>query len=388
MFVLFLSRGPSLPCFVRLHILSNPKVATVSNPVRSCPAQSQQTIHSDPTSPWRPICRYLPVDRQWRRRSVSPLCPAVLCRAVRPWCGPVRPGAAPFPRRPRRDGRRDGRSIRLGSVLVRDGRIMTSSAVLLVTLLTAASGAGAVAAVAAGAGQRYPIDSLPRAASLQRSDRLVNSFQRSSGTDAAADRTGSAADVTGGEAADVHGSSERLPRVLRPSGGTVDVRLTNSSVGLKKEHVASQIHAVTPPNQESLRGEHASVSSGRSGAVNWPDAGEDDLIDLRFITISNNSTLLREAYTALAVIGKIVLTVLLLCLAVSVFFALGVIGNTSQVYNRYGHYDPYSPWGPYTANGAIDQPGYDGRALGTGEAGGGGGGLDTGETSVCTHTRT
>ncbi|KAF0306289.1 hypothetical protein FJT64_022168 [Amphibalanus amphitrite] len=78
------------------------------------------------------------------------------------------------------------------------------------------------------------------------------------------------------------------------------------------------------------------------------------------------SAVAQTVITGLLIAGKIVLTLLVLCLVVGLFFALGVVGHSSPVYNRYGHYDPYSPWAPYTANGAIDQPGYKGRALDSG----------------------
>ena len=258
---------------------------------------------------------------------------------------------------------------------------MPSSVVLLVTLLSAT--------VTAAFAQQPPTSSNQRAALLHRSDRLVNGFQRSSvdetnpatigtdpaavGTDATAIGTDAAADRTDRTAADALSILQILPRVLDISNAAEKVRLSDTSLESQKEHVTSHNSSVTSPNQVTSRSddEHDPLSSDRGLPASWTDISVDDIIDPRIVIISSNNTLLQEAYTALAVIGKIVLALLFLCVAVSVFFALGVIGNSSQVYNRYGHYDPYSPWGPYTANGAIDQPGYNGRALDTGEWGGG-----------------
>ena len=145
-------------------------------------------------------------------------------------------------------------------------------------------------------------------------------------------------------------------------------KLSNWDIGSPGLTMTSQSRLQTPKARQ-LFADFDSTLNSRDIAALWPDVSLDELFNPRFITISNNNSFVQGAVTGLLIVGKLVATLLLLWLTVAAFFALGVLGNSSQVYNRYGHFDPYSPWAPYTANGAIDQPGYKGRALDTGEGG-------------------
>ncbi|XP_043219146.1 uncharacterized protein LOC122380225 [Amphibalanus amphitrite] len=246
---------------------------------------------------------------------------------------------------------------------------MVSSALLLATVLTATATATVTVtdalvlpAETAKGTLRPPEVSNQQSDLLHRLERLPSASEQSASygrktasveTDAVVTNTSSLAWKTS-QADQLNHSAESA----KTSNLTVDLHSKN--VTAQSRSVPPHIHAVGHALTESVR-----LLAGRDLTGYLPRVNLENLIDSRFIAISG-SAVAQTVITGLLIAGKIVLTLLVLCLVVGLFFALGVVGHSSPVYNRYGHYDPYSPWAPYTANGAIDQPGYKGRALDSG----------------------